>query len=275
VKRWPAIDVHTASPDLILAAVDDFSPTAAEERNGQLRLFFSTPGDRDAAQSLLLAHGYSSTPLEIDDEDWARKSQRELQPIRVGRLLITTPAAASAPPGDGRSGDELLRILIEPSMGFGTGQHATTRLCLAALQSIDLQGASLLDAGTGSGILAIAGVRLGAARAIGIDTDPDAIQSARENLSINPEISNVEFLVTDVLSASIAPAGVVTANLTGTLLARAASALRRAVVPGGVLILSGILSEEEQDVVRAFSDCPVLSRQREDEWIGLTLRGSR
>src|SRR5436305_14893725 len=107
-------------------------------------------------------------------------------------------------------------------MGFGTGHHATTRLCLAALQTIDLRGKFVLDLGTGSGLLAIAAVALGAARALGIDDDADAIQAAMENVELNA-VGNVELVVSDLMTDPLPTADVVVANLTGTLVVRAAA----------------------------------------------------
>jgi ribosomal protein L11 methyltransferase len=266
VKRWPAIDVRSDSPDLVLAAVDDFSPTAAEEQDDRLRLFFATPTDRDAARHALDARGYSARSIEVDDEDWARRSQGQLRPVRVGRLLIATSASAPKEPAP----EEIL-VVIEPSMGFGTGHHATTRLCLAGLQALNLRGKTVLDVGTGSGILAIAAAKLGAARAIGIDSDPDAIQAADENLVLNPGPWHLRFEVADLMAAGLEPADVVTANLTGALLVRSAGLLARAVVPGGVLILSGILAPEEDAVLRAFAGFMLRSRDQEEEWVGLVL----
>jgi ribosomal protein L11 methyltransferase len=162
-------------------------------------------------------------------------------------------------------------------MGFGTGHHATTRLCLAALQTIDLTGASVLDVGTGSGVLAIAAVRLGATRALGLDDDHDAIQSANENLALNPPplpSQTVTFTVADLMTLELPAADVVTANLTGALLIRAAGRLRQAVRPGGVLIVSGLLVGERDDVLRAFSgltdEIMVIGEAEEDGWITVT-----
>ncbi len=157
-------------------------------------------------------------------------------------------------------------------MGFGTGHHVTTRLCLSALQTMDLSNHDVLDVGTGSGVLAIAAVRLGAARAIGIDSDPDAIQSARENLDLNPEALRVTFDLVD-LSAGVLPVvDVVTANLTGALLVRSASALLAAARPGGTLILSGIQSHEREEVRRAFAPCTVVWERDEDGWAGFAVK---
>ena len=154
-------------------------------------------------------------------------------------------------------------------MGFGTGHHATTRLCLLALQTIDLRRASVLDVGTGSGILAIAATRLGAASALGLDADGDAIQSADENLRLNPGVKNVRFVLSELSDAPLPISDVVIANLTGSTLIRAAGPLQSAVARPGVLILSGILEGEEPDVRRAFDAMELQHRDQESEWVCL------
>ena len=119
-------------------------------------------------------------------------------------------------------------IEIEPSRGFGTGHHQSTRLCLVLLQSRKLASQTVIDVGTGSGVLAIAAAKLGAAFVSAIDVDPDAIENARENISRNGVDAIVEAHVRDLTEAALSPADVVIANLTGTLLARHAEALSRA-----------------------------------------------
>lgn len=161
--------------------------------------------------------------------------------------------------------------MIPPSTGFGTGHHATTRLCLAALQEVDLAGASVLDLGTGSGILALAARALGAREARGIDDDPDAIRAAQENLALNPVLDRVTFDTVDLRALPPANADVITANLTGALLANAARAIASHMAPGGVLIASGLLQDERDAVVSAFHALTVLWEAREDGWVGLIL----
>jgi len=262
VKTYPALDVRTDSSDLLLAVVDDFSPVALEYRDAAVRVFFATSADRDAAQRSVVTQ-FDAAAIDVPDDDWARRSQADLKPIVVGRLTIAPSPRVPCP----------RTIVIEPSMGFGTGHHATTRLCLAALQAIDLDARELLDVGTGSGVLAIAAVRLGAARALGIDCDSDAVQSARENLTLNGSLPNVVFETTDLHAVPLPPADIVTANLTGALLARSAERLAAAVRRGGTLILSGILAHERDAVVAAFG-LPVAWEREEDGWIGLAMKKS-
>jgi len=244
LKNYPALQIHAANPDRLFAAIDDLAPTAIEERDDAVRVFFSTTAARDEAQSALAPH-FDVSVLEVSDQDWARRSQEHLKPVTVGRITVfPNPQALSPEPF-------AIKIVIPPSMGFGTGHHATTRLCLAALQSIDVAGAFVLDVGTGSGVLAIVAERLGAARALGIDHDADAVRSAQENLGVNPAVRHVTFAVDDLNITALPMADVVTANLTGAQLIRSGPALLAAVRGGGTLIVSGLLAHERDDVVRA------------------------
>jgi ribosomal protein L11 methyltransferase len=144
MKQYPAIDVRTDVPDLVLAMVDDYRPTAVEERDASVRIFFSAGADRDRAQHAL-ASQFEVAAIDVDDEDWARRSQENLKSVTVGGVTVTPPWTAR-----GISQPSSMEVVILPSMGFGTGHHATTRLCLAALQTLDLTDRDMLDVGTGS-----------------------------------------------------------------------------------------------------------------------------
>jgi ribosomal protein L11 methyltransferase len=288
---YPALSVVGADGELVLAVADDHSPTAAESSGNSITIFFRDAGARDAAQQAIAAAfpGAALDPRDVDDEDWARRSQENLQPIAVGRLTVCpslrdlrllrpSPEARASSPEPLASNPAA--IIIQPSMGFGTGHHATTRLCLLALQREDLAGRSVVDIGTGSGILAIAAARLGSARAVGIDHDPDAIHAARGNLALNPEAAGVTFELAELADLTIglkadtatAPtaADLVIANLTGALLAREARRMLGAVRPGGRLIVSGLLAAERGQVLAAFHPAEILWESREDEWVVLT-----
>jgi ribosomal protein L11 methyltransferase len=273
VRHWPALDILEAD-DLVLAALDDFAPTAIEERGAGVRVFFATREQRDAALTALARPETAAAAIEISDEDWAVRSQRSLAPIVVGRIRIVPhsrflhPPALRAPTGS----PDPLEIVIEPSMGFGTGHHATTRLCLAAIQALDPVPRRVLDVGTGSGILAIAAALLGALHVHGIDYDADAIQSANDNLALNPGARHATFAVADLTGPALPTAELIIANLTGADLIRAADLLLAAAPAGGTLILSGILAGEESEVRAAFSSAALGQRQQEEEWICLTLK---
>jgi ribosomal protein L11 methyltransferase len=271
VKLYPALDVDSAS-EVVLALVDDFSPTAVEEGAATMRLFFAAPDARDAACAELRAQGYSPVPLDVSDEDWARRSQEGLEPITVGRITVVPRLPISDFPSASHDTGAPITIVIEPSMGFGTGHHATTRLCLAALQRADVAGRSVLDVGTGSGVLALAADRLGAARALGVDYDADAVQSARDNATLNPDAIHTAFALLDLTASPLPDADIVTANLTGALLVTSAPALLAAVRAGGTIILSGVLAEERDAVRQAFAAAELITERGEAEWLCFVLR---
>ena len=173
-------------------------------------------------------------------------------------------------------------LVIQPSMGFGTGHHETTRLCLSLLQDIDCRGARVLDVGTGSGVLALASAALGARAVHGIDVDPDAVANAEENLALNPSLRHaaaIRFGTNDLRARrSDAEAGnadaadIVLANLTGALLIAAAPDLLAPTAAGARLILSGFQHHEAADVLGAFAEEAVLVAHRsEGEWEAILL----
>jgi ribosomal protein L11 methyltransferase len=263
--------------DLLHAALMDYSVTALDEpSDDSLRAFFHDAAERDRALTALRVDfpDLQLTAIDVPDEDWAARSQANLKAIQVENIVVTPPWEV-ATPGVGTAGQAAVPtpgvvVVIQPSMGFGPGHHATTRLCLAALQHANVSGRSVIDVGTGSGVLAIAASLLGASPVVGIDDDADAIQSARENLELNPR-SRVDLRVGDLRSSVPGIADVVLANLTGGLLIQAAPQLQTLVAPRGRLIVSGLLLHEEPAVVAAFTDLAVLDRTQEDEWACLVM----
>jgi ribosomal protein L11 methyltransferase len=259
---YPALDLRFAPgpgagslQDSLYAELDAFEPVAIHEHEAGdgWRVFFRAPAQRDAARAALLSEFRNAlldlSPIDVPDEDWARRSQADLKAVRVGRIVVAppwdlVPQAGAAPAPD-------IVIIIEPSMGFGTGHHATTRLCLELLQEIDVDGRRVIDVGTGSGILAIAAARLGASSVLALDHDPDALLNARENVARNG-VTTVELREVDVTALVAPPAHVVLANLTAALLQRTADTLRGMAAPGGIAIVSGFGADELPSVSAAF-----------------------
>ena len=278
MRTWAALEIPQGD-DLVHAFLIDFNLIAIHDS----RFFFRGGEDRDRAAAALRSHfpGIDARPIDMPEEDWAARSQAALRAITVGALTIAPPwdvpgrlkpaptGPTSAYVGAGFSQPEI--IIIEPSMGFGTGHHATTRLCLAAMQQIDLRGRSVIDVGTGSGVLAIAARRLGAAGVLAIDDDPDAIAAAGANVKRNQE-SRIALEIADFRSAKIGQFDLVTANLTGGLLMASADRLQSLAVPGGRLILSGFMDHEERHVLQAFEGCGVEWRAQEDEWVCVAVK---
>ena len=230
---------------------------------------FTDPETRDAAAAAIrLAPEYRDLRIEetdVEDEDWARRTQADLGSIRIGRIIV-------APPWDVPAAAAETVVLIEPSRGFGTGHHQSTRLCLALLQTRELRERSVIDIGTGSGVLAIAAARLGAAFVTAIDVDPDAVENARENAARNDVSGLVEIHVCDLSTATLPAADVVTANLTGSLLALHAKALAHLVDKGGILIAAGFTVDERERVVTAFEpQMAVAEWAEEDGWLAVVL----
>ena len=295
---YPALDLRFAPgpgagtfQDMLYAELDAFEPVAIQEHDtgDGWRVFFRTAALRDAARATLASEFGNAllelVPQDVHDEDWARRSQAALKAVRVGRIVVAPPWEASPlgmrDPGSGMrktdpepripDPDSDILIVIDPSMGFGTGHHATTRLCLELLQKIDVHGKRVIDVGTGSGILALAAWALGASGVSALDYDADALQNARENLERNGAGEAIEIVEGDLGSVTLRPADIVVANLTVAVLQRYASALHQLVADNGLLIVSGFSGAEVETIASAFRAKPD-DVVREAEWAALLMR---
>jgi ribosomal protein L11 methyltransferase len=211
-----------------------------------------------------LAAGLAELPAwtveNVDDQDWVRLTQSQFDPIPISPRLWIVPTWHDTPDS------QALNIRLDPGLAFGTGSHPTTRLCLRWLDENIKGGESVLDYGCGSGILAIAAARLGAAEVWGVDIDPQAIQAAAYNADMNAV--NARFFTPDQAPATAAQ--IVVANILTNPLKALAPLLANLTLPGGRLVMSGILAQQAESVVqvyRAWFDFE--ATVTEDGWVRL------
>jgi ribosomal protein L11 methyltransferase len=281
VRRYPAIEfTWTARPpehrlDVLLARLDNGSLSAVDDQGLVWCVFFDSDDARDRALASLdgVPEADNARPVDVVDEGWAERSQAAIGAVRVGRIVVAPPWRADDPLTREPGVDTL--IIINPSMGFGTGHHASTRRCLALLQTIPLGGRSVLDVGTGSGVLALAACQLGASPVEAVDVDRDALESARDSLERNGAAGRVRLIAGDVADVAAWSGGrrydVLVANLTGAALIQHAAALTALGTPDGHLIASGIEAHEAEAVARALERAgwKETTRDVEDGWVGL------
>ena len=206
---------------------------------------------------------------EVAETDWSIEWKKNYHPFRIGRRLMIVPSWIE---WNAAPGDVILRL--DPGMAFGTGMHPTTQLCLEALEERITPGTAMIDLGCGSGILSIAGVLLGAARAEGWDIDPEAVRVARENAALNGVAARFDArsgTLEDMLREK-RRAPVVAANiLAGVLKTMLRASLADVVEPGGCLILSGILMEQSAAVEAAVeeSGLHLVEKKIREDWVAL------
>jgi ribosomal protein L11 methyltransferase len=199
----------------------------------------------------------------VEDADWVRETQRQFSPIRAGERLWIVPTWHEPPD------PSAINIVLDPGAAFGTGSHPTTRLVLGWLEHEVRPGDHVLDYGCGSGILAIAALKLGAARATGVDVDPLALEAARYNAARN----GVTLAVADAQNAVFDAARVTVANILANPLRMLAPLLAAHTLPGGALALSGILEEQAASVIEAYAGhAPLEVAGREAGWVLLAGR---
>ena len=266
-----AVDVQDAA-----AGTADERPIFAEPgeapasgwRSNRVGALFAIDADLyELVPEALAAAGLAATEAfrieRVEDADWVRLTQSQFNPIPITPRLWIVPSWHTAPD------PEAINIALDPGVAFGTGAHPTTRLCLRWLTETVTPDADVLDYGCGSGILAIAAMKLGAQRACGIDIDPQAVQAAQQNAQQN----SVEITWATAEQDVAGPAQIVVANILANPLTVLAPLLARLTRPGGQIALSGILVEQADAVLEAYAADFNMTRAATDEgWVLLTGR---
>ncbi|MEE6029892.1 50S ribosomal protein L11 methyltransferase [Avibacterium paragallinarum] len=249
-----------------------FEPLPGETRlwgNTDVIALFDAETEMQQIVHQLKSAGYLSEDTaykieQIEDKDWEREWMDNFHPMQFGKRLWICPSWREVPD------ENAVNVMLDPGLAFGTGTHPTTALCLEWLDSLDLNGKTVIDFGCGSGILAIAALKLGAKSAVGIDIDPQAILASRNNAEQNGVSDRLQLFLAKDTPADL-QADVVVANILAGPLKELSPTISQLVKPQGQLGLSGILETQAQSVCEAYEAAffldPVAVRE---EWCRIT-----
>ncbi len=281
-EGWIDVQIRTAVDAAeLLGMLADPVIQGGWEENGVIHLYWPKPQwsmeVRAHLNSVLQGVDPGASPgsdirvEELPDQDWNRQWAQSVRPIRIGRRIVIRP---SWEPVALQARD--IEIVLDPKQAFGTGHHATTRMLLERLEDLVHGGEFVLDVGAGSGILAMTSLRLGAASALGVECDPVAVDCARNYAEENGFGDHLEFRcgsLEDVDQHGELRPDLVLANLDCQTLLLLCDELTRYVSYGARLLLSGILLEQEQEVVEAFSNAgaTLFERREQEGWLALEL----
>jgi len=245
---------------------------AAWERS---RVVALTPADANHAEIFekvihacgldIATNRLSYTLRVVEEQDWVRLTQSQFEPIHIGQNIWVVPSWHDAPDPNA------LVLELDPGLAFGTGSHPTTRLCMEWLEAHAPKNLSVLDYGCGSGILAMVAAKLGATQVVGVDIDPQAIESAHDNCERNQ--CEIDYYLPDDFNTALPDAkyGVVVANILASPLKLMAPMLTNYIAPHGALVLSGILTRQANEVAAAYAPFIQLTVWKErDGWVTLS-----
>lgn len=247
----------------------------AKDRSKGLIHIYLEPAENPAEALSFLTERYTAVgivheihTLKVSEEDWASNWKKYFAPLPVGERLLIQPTWETVPENlRGR-----IPLWIDPGMAFGTGGHATTKLCLTAMERVLKPESTVLDIGCGSGILSMAALLLGASRVVGVDIDALAVKTAVENGRRNHmEPPRYTILQGDLIEQVSGTFDIVVANIVADVICELCQNVRRFLNPGGLFVASGIIDTREADVLEAFNRCglTVVDRYAEDGWVCL------
>lgn len=277
LSRYPYVhlDVPTDEVELISSELWEQGAQGIEERDATTidqgasatvtTLVVSVPDDAVAAALAAEYARFGARVEHVVGDEWRDAWKQYFKPTRVGGRILLRPSWEAVTPAPHET-----VLTIDPGQAFGSGIHETTRLVLMEVDRRAKVGDTILDVGCGSGILAVAGLLLGAERAICLDIDPLAVDVANENAERNAVASRLTASTQDVREIS-GQFSLVLANIQAWVLKELAEALMQRVAPGGVLVLSGVLVGQEDDVAKSFTALGVEPQLSfENEWVALT-----
>jgi ribosomal protein L11 methyltransferase len=279
--RYPyvVVDVPPEEADEMGSTLFELGALGVEERDettlikgkvGAVTLVASFGSHEEASEAVdALEPRFSPRIEEVVGDAWRDEWKKHFRPFDLCEGIVVRPPWEAHE--EARAGWQVLEL--EPGRAFGTGLHETTSLVARALQdhTAELAGATVLDVGCGSGILALVALLLGAKAARAIDNDPVAIEVTKENAERNGKAAAIDADITDV---TVLPGTfpVVLANIEARVLIPLSDAIRARTAPGGLLVLSGILAPQKEEVLAAYADMTVEAAPQKGEWIALVLR---
>jgi ribosomal protein L11 methyltransferase len=274
--RYPTVhvDVPSEETDEVSALLFELGATGVEERDGTTLDRTENVGtvtlvahfdDDDQARIVAETSAFPARVVYIVGDEWKHKWREFFKPSRVGRNLVVKP---SWEPFDTKPSDVVLTL--DPGQAFGTGTHETTRLVLAELEDLVLPDHRVLDVGCGSGILAIGTLLLGAKSAVGLDIDDESMEASRENAERNGVLKKFQVSKRSITTLKDA-FQLVVANIESRVLVPLAASITARLAPGGNLVLSGLLSHEEEELLEVYTALGLKHERtsREKDWIAM------
>ena len=265
---WTRVAITPSSPDLAGAVSHRMFECGAEgvHEDGATLVTHLAPtldADRFIASLRVADKRLRAERSELADVDWSTKWREQIRSHQLGRLIVSPPWLASGL-------DPANSVVIEPAMAFGTGEHPTTRGVVRLMQAAIRAGDTVADLGAGSAILAIAAIKLGAARAFAIEHDHDSIENAEENAARNGVAARIAVLEGDaqLLLPLVAPVRIILANIISSVLLELLPLIATSLAADGEAILSGIHLEERPRMLDALRDSGwrVIAEDAEDQW---------
>jgi ribosomal protein L11 methyltransferase len=269
IMNYLQITIPTADlsqQEILVALMPELGYEGFEQQEDALQAFLPEEQfDGEKLDALLRQHRLSYTSTLLPERNWNEEWEKNFLPVRVGDFCAIRAHFHVPIPG------VIHELIITPKMSFGTGHHATTYMMLQAMQQLDFHGRAVLDFGTGTGVLAILAERLGAASVLAIDNDDWSIENARENITENHCIM-IRVLKTDKIPPDD-HFDIILANINKYVLLREMRAIRQQLRVGGVILMSGLLQDDFEDIENqaAINDLSISGQITKGSWICLKI----